>query len=89
MENAAYPQGICAEGAALSAMTTAGARKLKLIRIIGPEDVAIRPCGGCRQKIAEFADADTRIECQEADGSLRSFTLAELLPESFGPDDLT
>lgn len=88
MENAAYPEGICAEGAALSAMATAGGRTLKSIRIIGPAGVAIRPCGGCRQKIAEFANAETRIECQEADGSVRTFTLAELLPDTFGPDDL-
>ena len=88
MENAAYPEGICAEGAALSAMTTAGGRQLKFLRLIGPPGVAIRPCGGCRQKIAEFASAETRIECQEADGSLRVFTLEELLPGSFSADDL-
>ena len=88
MENAAYPEGVCAEGAALSAMTTAGGRKLKSIRIIGPEGIAIRPCGGCRQKIAEFADSQTLIECQEADGSLRTFSIADLLPGSFGADDL-
>ena len=88
MENAAYPEGICAEGAALSAMTTAGGRRLKSIRIIGPQGLAIRPCGGCRQKIAEFATPETRIECQEADGSLRSFTLADLLPGAFNPGDL-
>ena len=88
MENAAYPEGVCAEGAALSAMTTAGGRTLKSIRIIGPEGIAIRPCGGCRQKIAEFADSQTLIECQEADGSLRTFSIADLLPGSFGADDL-
>ena len=89
MENAAYPEGVCAEGAALSAMTTAGGRKLKSIRIIGPEGIAIRPCGGCRQKIVEFADAQTRIECQEADGSFRTFAIADLLPGNFGAADLS
>ena len=88
MENAAYPEGICAEGAALSAMTTAGGRRLKSLRIIGPPGIAIRPCGGCRQKIAEFADAATVIECQEADGSFRVFCLADLLPANFGAADL-
>ena len=88
MENAAYPEGICAEGAALSAMTTAGGRKLKSLKIVGPVGVAIRPCGGCRQKIAEFADSTTQIECQEADGSFRIFSIADLLPDSFGPADL-
>ncbi len=88
MENAAYPEGICAEGAALSAMTTAGGRTLKSIRIIGPEGIAIRPCGGCRQKIVEFATPETKIECQEADGSFRTFTIADLLPGNFGADDL-
>ena len=89
MENAAYPEGICAEGAALSAMTTAGGRRLKSIKIIGPAGVSIRPCGGCRQKIVEFADAQTRIDCQQADGSFVSFTIADLLPGSFGADDFT
>lgn len=89
MENAAYPEGICAEGAALSAMTTAGGRKLKSIRVIGPEGVAIRPCGGCRQKIVEFADENTKIECQEADGSFLTFSIADLLPGNFGADDLS
>ncbi len=88
MENAAYPEGICAEGAALSAMTTAGGRTLKSIRIIGPKGIAIRPCGGCRQKIVEFSTPETRIECQEADGSFRTFTIADLLPGNFGADDL-
>ncbi|MGB0717983.1 MAG: cytidine deaminase [Alphaproteobacteria bacterium] len=89
MENAAYPEGVCAEGAALSAMTTAGGRKLKSIKIIGPQGVSIRPCGGCRQKILEFATPTTVIQCQEADGTLRKFSIADLLPGSFGPDDLT
>ncbi len=88
MENAAYPEGICAEGAALSAMTTAGGRRLKSLRILGPQGITIRPCGGCRQKIAEFADATTIIECREADGSFRAFSIADLLPDNFGTTDL-
>ena len=88
MENAAYPEGICAEGAALSAMTTAGGRYIKSIEIVGPSGVSIRPCGGCRQKILEFADDNTEIKCQEADGSFKKFTIREMLPNYFGMNDL-
>ena len=88
MENAAYPEGICA-GAALSAMTAAGGRTLKSSHRRPCGRCHHRPCGGCRQKIVEFADQETRIECQEADGSIKTFTIADLLPGNFGAEDLT
>lgn len=88
VENAAYPQGSCAEAGAISAMIAIGGRRIVAIAVAGPGDHLCTPCGGCRQRIREFAAPDTPILIAGRDGLLASFTLAELLPESFGPDNL-
>ena len=89
VENAAYPLGSCAEASAISAMLAGGARRIKHILTTGPGTMPVTPCGGCRQRIREFADSDTPIVCMCADGAhpLRT-TLGELLPHSFGPQFL-
>jgi cytidine deaminase len=89
IENAAYPQGWCAEPSAISALIMAGSRRITEVAVIGTGEALCTPCGGCRQKIREFAAEDTRIHCCTEGGALiRSFTLAELLPFSFGPENL-
>ena len=88
VENAAYPQGICAEASAISAMISAGGSRIAAIAIAGPGAHLCTPCGGCRQKIREFASPDTPILIAGKDALLARFTLGELLPESFGPDNL-
>lgn len=88
VENAAYPQGWCAEQSALSAMIQAGETRIKEIAVIGGGDALCTPCGGCRQKIREFAGPDTPIHIFGPDGHRASFTLDQLLPESFGPENL-
>ncbi|MEQ8708427.1 MAG: cytidine deaminase [Rhodospirillales bacterium] len=88
VENAAYPQGWCAEASAIAAMVMAGERQIREVCVIGPGDALVTPCGGCRQKIREFAGQDTAIHICGPEGHRRSFTLAELLPESFGPENL-
>ena len=89
IENAAYPQGWCAEPSAISALVMSGAKKITEIAVIGSGDLLCTPCGGCRQKIREFAAGDVKIHCCREDGTvLRSFTLDELLPASFGPENL-
>ena len=88
VENAAYPEGICAETAAIAAMVAAGGRRIAAIAVVGEGPAPCTPCGGCRQRIREFAAAATPIHVAAPDGGGRSFTLAELLPESFGPDNL-
>jgi cytidine deaminase len=89
VENAAYPQGWCAETSAISALITAGGRRITEVAVAGTGQMLCTPCGGCRQKIREFAAEGTRIHCCTEDGSLiHSFTLAELLPFSFGPENL-
>lgn len=89
VENAAYPVGACSEASAISAMVTAGARRIKTIVVIGTGPNPVTPCGGCRQRIREFADKQTRIICfgSENDKSA-TYTMAELLPDSFGPENL-
>ncbi|WOD09232.1 cytidine deaminase [Marinomonas sp. GJ51-6] len=61
VENAAYPEGVCAEGGAISAMVLGGDTQIKDIYVIGKGDQLVTPCGGCRQKIREFSSTDTMI----------------------------
>jgi cytidine deaminase len=89
VENAAYPQGACAETGAISAMVAAGENRIAEILVIGDGENLVTPCGGCRQRIREFAGPKTAIHVAGPDGVRRSFTLDELLPYSFGPDNLT
>jgi cytidine deaminase len=88
VENASYPEGWCAETSAIAAMAAAGARRIAKICVIGDGEALCTPCGGCRQRIREFADAATLIHIAGPEGVRRTFTLAELLPESFGPEHL-
>ena len=88
VENAAYPQGSCAEAGAIAAMALAGERRIKEILVVGDGDALCTPCGGCRQRIREFADGETLVHVAGIEGVRRSFRLAELLPESFGPGHL-
>ena len=86
VENAAYPQGNCAEASAIAAMIIEGGRRIQAIAVAGRGDLLCTPCGGCRQRIREFADAETPIIICGEDGERARFTLGDLLPESFGPD---
>jgi len=87
-ENAAYPQGVCAEGGAIAAMVAAGERQIDTIVTVCDTDLLPTPCGGCRQKIREFATADTMIRCAGPSGFVKSYTMTELLPDGFGPEQL-
>ena len=94
VENAAYPNGICAETSAIAMMVNAGASQIKRIAVAGgssgadSEDILCTPCGGCRQRIREFATPDTIIIIASPDGEQQRFTLDALLPHSFGPENL-
>ena len=88
VENAAYPQGACAEAGAISAMAMAGERRIAEILVIGDGEDLVTPCGGCRQRIREFAGPDTPIHIAGSEGVRATFTLDELLPHSFGPEHL-
>ncbi len=89
VENAAYPVGTCAEAGALTAMILAGDRTLSDIVVLGEGEVLCTPCGACRQRLREFGGDTLAIHVAGPEGIRRRFTLAELLPHSFGPDNLT
>ncbi len=88
VENAAYPQGACAESGAIGAMALAGERRIAEILVIGDGEALCTPCGGCRQRIREFAAPETPINIAGPQGVRARFTLEELLPHSFGPNNL-
>jgi cytidine deaminase len=88
VENAAYPQGWCAETSALAAMIRAGRRRIAEICVVGGGAGLCTPCGGCRQRIREFAGPDAPIHVAGPEGMRASFTLGALLPESFGPENM-
>jgi len=89
VENAAYPQGNCAEASAIAAMVAAGGRRIDAIAISGPGQAACTPCGGCRQRLREFGQPDLVVRMVDEDGRLvMARTLGELLPDSFGPEHL-
>jgi cytidine deaminase len=89
VENAAYPQGVCAEAGALSAMVMAGGRKAVAVLVVGVAESPVTPCGGCRQKLREFAAPEVPVLIANPQGVLLELTLAQLLPHSFGPDHLS
>ena len=90
VENAAYPQGVCAEAGAINAMVLAGVRKANAVLVVGAGERLITPCGGCRQKLREFCDPQRfQILAVNEGGLQKQWTLEQLLPHSFGPDHLS
>lgn len=85
VENSAYPEGLCAEANAIGAMITAGGKRIAAIAAVGGKDGLefCTPCGGCRQKISEFADENTRIILVGTDNDILIYSTEELLPNSF------
>lgn len=88
VENASYPEGICAESAAMGAMVTAGEYEIVEVLTIADGDRVTTPCGGCRQRIREFARPDVLVHAAGPDGVRRTFTVGELIPASFTPEHL-
>src|SRR3954454_49154 len=88
VENAAYPQGSCAEAGAIAAMVSAGEREIVAVLTVCEGDAISTCCGGCRQRIREFASGDTPIYAAGPDGVRATYTLDGLLPSSFGPENL-
>lgn len=88
VENAAYPQGNCAETAAIGAMVAAGGRIIRSIAVVGGSDrlSACTPCGGCRQRINEFSDRGTRIIVYDEGDRWHTYSISDLLPASFHLD---
>ena len=88
IENAAYPQGLCAEAAALAHLVAAGGRRVLAAVVVGSAPQPVTPCGGCRQRLREFAADDCPVWSADEHAFTARHTLGELLPASFGPAHL-
>jgi homotetrameric cytidine deaminase len=88
VENAAYPQGQCAEASAIGALATGGGGQIAEVVVAAPSEELCTPCGGCRQRLREFAALDVPIHLVDYYRVRRTTSLAELLPLSFGPEHL-
>ncbi len=84
VENVAYPEGTCAEAGAIAAMVAAGETQLSEVYVVAGSDMPVTPCGGCRQKLAEFGAGDVVVTMATIGGVEQQTTLAELLPGAFG-----
>jgi cytidine deaminase len=83
VENAAYPQGLCAEASAISAAVTQGVTNLRRVYVASSLPGLVWPCGGCRQKIFEFAAAGCEVVTVSPDGEVGRQTIEQLLPLGF------
>ena len=93
IENASYTPSICAERTAISKAVSEGWRRLKAIAVVGsPKGDVISqyafPCGVCRQVLREFADRQFVVIVARSESDYKIYSLCELLPESFGPENL-
>ena len=88
VENAAYPQSQCAEASAVGNLISGGHKKIIEVVVIGSGDKLCSPCGGCRQRLREFTNLNVLIHICNINGHIKTSTLGELLPDSFGPENL-
>ena len=89
IENASYPLSVCAERNAVGAMVLAAQHRVLAVGVATDAERPTPPCGGCRQVLWEFGDADTPVVAEGAAGTRSTWRLGELLPDAFGPDDLS
>ncbi len=83
VENAAYPEGTCAEAGAIAAMVAAGERAIAAVLVVGDGEGVVTPCGGCRQKIAEFAPPEVPVIMTNMAGRREVASIGALLPAAF------
>jgi cytidine deaminase len=88
IENASYPMSVCAERNAVAVAVAAGHRRIRTVAVVGSGETPTPPCGGCRQVLHEFGGPGLEVIVASPSGERRTFTLNELLPDAFGPDDL-
>ena len=84
VENVAYPEGTCAEAGAIAAMVAAGETEIIEVCVIADSPTPVTPCGGCRQKLAEFSRGEVTVRMATVDGPEQVVTVADLLPGAFG-----
>ena len=83
IENASYPEGWCAETSAIAHLVMAGETRIAEVAVVAEKMARITPCGGCRQRLKEFAAADTPVHLCDANGIVETVTLGDLLPKAF------
>ena len=83
VENVAYPEGTCAEAGAIAAMVAAGETRLTEVYVVAGSPAPVPPCGGCRQKLAEFGAGEVAVTLATTGGEERATTIADLLPGAF------
>lgn len=83
VENAAYPEGTCAEAGAIAAMVAAGETRIAELAVIADSPTPVAPCGGCRQKLAEFGGPDVPVTLATTRGGETRTTIGQLLPGAF------
>ena len=88
VENVAYPEGTCAEAGAIAAMVAAGETEIAEVYVVASSPQPVPPCGGCRQKLAEFGSAEVVVTMASKDGAERSTTIGDLLPGAFGAEHM-
>lgn len=88
VENVAYPEGTCAEAGAIAAMVAAGETTLAQVYVVAGSPLPVTPCGGCRQKLAEFGAGDVQVTMATVDGTEQVLSIADLLPGAFDPSFL-
>ncbi len=88
VENAAYPEGTCAEAGAIAAMIAGGDTRIAEIAVIADAPRPVPPCGGCRQKLAEFGSGDVKVTLATTRGAVQETSIAELLPGAFTDKDM-
>jgi cytidine deaminase len=92
VENGSFPEGWCAETSAIAHMVAAAppgpGRRIAAVAVVADriEGRLTTPCGGCRQRLSEFASADTPVHVSDPTGATQTFTMRELLPAAFALD---
>lgn len=88
VENVAYPEGTCAEAGAIAAMIADGETQITEILVVAGGAAKVSPCGGCRQKIAEFSMGDVPVLMADLTGDIEKITIGDLLPAGFAKDHM-
>jgi cytidine deaminase len=88
IEVASFPEGWCAETTALAHYVMGGGGAIAEIAVIAERMPGVTPCGGCRQRLAEFADPDTKLHLCDQNGVVATVTIGEMLPFGFAGDTL-
>ena len=88
VENAAYPEGTCAEAGAIAAMIASGQREIIEVVVAADSQTPVTPCGGCRQKLAEFSNSDVIVIFSNLNGEVGRMTVEQLLPGAFEKEQM-